>query len=162
MVALMVFGLKIYLCNCKATGQSLLTVISSLINLLLEDKCHLDVIQICWWQFNCASEKSGSIRLIAAGYTWRRLAAKCVNSFTMSRPSDFFAPIQLRVGISGGCESAVHVIRRFTESMPANEFVIAKLDFKNAFNNLRRDAMLEAVYKAVSEIYKFCNLSYSQ
>ena len=46
------------LCNCKATRQSLLTAISSLINLLLEDKsypnCNLNFI---WWQFNCASEE---------------------------------------------------------------------------------------------------------
>ena len=48
-----------------------------------------------------------------------------------------------------------------TESMP-NEFFIAKLDFTNAFNNLRRDAMLEAVYKTVPEIYKFSHLSNSQ
>ena len=43
-----------------------------------------------------------------------------------------------------------------------NEFVIAKLDFTNAFTNLRRDTLLEAVYKTVPEIYKFCHLSYSQ
>ena len=43
-----------------------------------------------------------------------------------------------------------------------NEFVIAKSDFTNACNYLRRDAMLEAVYKTVPEIYKFCHLSYSQ
>ena len=43
-----------------------------------------------------------------------------------------------------------------------NKFVIAKLDFANAFNNLHRDVMLEAVYKTVPEIYKFCHLSYSQ
>ena len=58
--------------------------------------------------------------------------------------NDYFAPIQLGVGVIGGCQSAVHATRRFMESMP-NEFVIAKLDFTNAFNNLRRDAMLEAV-----------------
>ena len=106
-------------------------------------------------------KKSGGIRQIAVGYTWRRLAAKCANSYAMSRLGDFFAPIQLGVGVSGGCESAEHPTRRFMESMP-NEFVIAKLDFTNAFNNLRRDALLEAVYKTVLDIYKFCHLSYSQ
>ena len=66
----------------------------------------------------------------------------------MSRLGDYFAPIQLGVGLSGGCESAVHVTRCFMESKP-NEFVIAKLDFTNAFNNLCRDAMLEVIYKTV-------------
>ena len=79
----------------------------------------------------------------------------------MSRLGNYFAPIQLGVGVSGGCESAVHTTRRFMESMPY-DFVIAKIDFTNAFNNLRRDAMLEAVNKTVPLIYKFCHLSYSQ
>ena len=74
----------------------------------------------------------------------KTIAAKCANSYTTSRLGDYFTPIQLGVGVSGGFESAVHASRRFMESMP-NEFVIAKLDFTNAFNNLRRDAMLEAV-----------------
>ena len=150
------------LCNCKATGQSLLSAISSLINLLLEGKCHPDVIPILFGgNLTALVKKSGGIRPIAVGYTWRRLAAKCANSYAMSRLGDYFAPIQLGVGVSGGCESAVHATRRFMESMP-NEFVIAKLDFTNTFNNLHRDAMLEAVYKTVPEIYKFCHLSYSQ
>ena len=150
------------LCNCKATGQSLLTAIFSLINLLLEGKCHPDVIPILnGGNLIVLVKKSGGIRPIVVGYVWRKLAAKSANSYAMSRLGDYFAPIQLGVGVSGGCESAVRATRRFMDSMP-NEFVIAKLDFTNAFNNLRRDAMLEAVYKTVPEIYKFCHLSYSQ
>ena len=106
-------------------------------------------------------KKSGGNRLIAVGYTWRRQAAKCASSYAMSHLGYYFAPIQLGVSVIGGSESAVHTTRCFMESMP-NEFAIAKLDFTNAFNNLRRDAMLEAVYKTVPEIYKFCHLSYSQ
>ena len=124
------------LCNCKATGQSLLTTISSLISLLLEGKCHPDVIPILLGSNLIALvKKSGGIRQNAVGYTWRRLAAKCANIYAMSRLDDYFALIQLGVGVSGGCESAVHATRRFMESMP-KEFVIAKLDFTNAFNNL--------------------------
>ena len=136
-------------CNCKAAEKSLLTAISSLINLLLDDRCHPDVIPILFGgNLTALVKKSRGIRPIAVGYTWRRLAAKCTNFYAISRLGDYFAPIQLGEGVSGGCESAVHATRRFTESMP-NEFVIAKLDFTNAFNNLRRDAMLEAVYKTV-------------
>ena len=164
MVALMVFGQHIFwtYVTAKATGQSLLTAISSLIHLLLEGKNHPDVIPILFsGNLTALLKKSGGIRSIAVGYTWRRLAAKCANFYAMSRLGDYFAPIQLGVGVSGGCESAVHATRRFMESMP-NEFVIAKLNITNAFNNLRLDAMLEAVYKTVPEIYKFCHLSYSQ
>ena len=130
--------------------------------MLLEDKYHSDVIPILFGgNLTALVKKSGGIHTIAIGYMWRRLAAKCANSYAMSRLGDCFAPIQLGEGVSGGCESAVHATRRFIEFMP-NEFVIAKLDFTNAFNNLRRSAMLKAVYKTVPEIYKFCHLSYSQ
>ncbi|HSN23938.1 MAG TPA: reverse transcriptase domain-containing protein, partial [Methylomicrobium sp.] len=41
------------------------------------------------------------------------------------------------------------------------DFVVAKLDFSNAFNCLHRDTMLDAVRRKVPEIYKYCHLSYS-
>ena len=127
--------------------------ISSFINLLLEGKCHPDVIRILFGgNLTALVKESGSIHTIAEGYMWRRLAAKCANSCAMSRLGDYFAPIQLELGVSGDCESAVHAKRRFMEST-SNEFVIAKLDFINAFNNLCRDAKLEAGLKTVHEIY---------
>ena len=125
-------------------------------------KCHLDVILILLGgNLTAQVKKSDGIRLIAVGYTWRRLAATCANSYAINRLGDYFAPIQLGVGVNGGCKSAEYATRRFMESLP-NEFGLAKFDFMNAFNNLRRDAMLKAVYKTVPEIYKFCHLSYSQ
>ena len=45
--------------------------------------------------------------------------------------------------------------------MPEN-YVLAKIDFSNAFNCLHRDAMLEAVMKDIPEIYSICHLAYSQ
>ena len=57
------------LCNCKATGKSLLTAISSLINLLLEDKCQPDVIPILFGGNSTALvKKSGGIRPTAFRY----------------------------------------------------------------------------------------------
>ena len=136
--------------------------ISSLINLLFESKHHPDVIPILFGgNFTALVKKSGGIRPIPVEYTWRRLAVRCAHSYAMSHLGYYFAPIQLGVGISGGCKSSIHATYCFMESMP-NEFVIAKLDFTNAFNNLRRDAMPEAAYKTVPEIKKFCHLSYSQ
>ena len=36
-------------------------------------------------------------------------------------------------------------------------YVVAKLDFSNAFNCLHRDFMLERVAEMVSELYRFCH-----
>ena len=106
-------------------------------------------------------KKSGGIRPIAIGYTWRRIAAKCANSQAIASLSGYLQPIQLGVGTPGGCEAAVHATRRFVESMPADHCVV-KLDFSNAFNSLHRDVMLNAVLENVPGIYKFCHLSYSK
>jgi len=43
--------------------------------------------------------------------------------------------------------------------MPS-DYVVAKLDFSNAFNSLHRDAMLASVYNNIPELYKFCHLAY--
>ena len=105
-------------------------------------------------------KKSGGVRPIAVGYTWRRLAAKCANSYALSLLRPYLSPRQLGAGIPGGCEAAVHATRRFVESMPADHLV-AKLDFSNAFNCLCRSRMLGEVSKRIPELYKFCHLSYS-
>ena len=106
-------------------------------------------------------KKAGGIRPIAIGYTWRRLAAKCANSYAIAELADLFSPIQLGVGVMGGCEAAVHAARRYAEDMP-DDHVIVKIDISNAFNSLHCDAMLKAVADRVPSIYKFCHLSYSQ
>jgi len=63
-------------------------------------------------------KKSGSISPIAIGYTWRRLAAKCVNKYAIAVLGDSLTPVQLGVGISSGCEAAVHATRRILANMP--------------------------------------------
>jgi len=40
-------------------------------------------------------------------------------------------------------------------------YVVAKLDFCNAFNSLRRDLILRSVLSTVLGIYRFCHLCYS-
>ena len=62
--------------------------------------------------------------------------------------------------MAGGAEAAIHVARKFVQNMKPAE-VLVKMDFANAFNTLRRDAMLEAVYRCFPEIYNFCYLSYA-
>jgi len=74
-------------------------------------------------------KKTGGVRPIAVGYTLRRITAKCANAYAASQLSDYFSPIQLGVGIPGGCEAAVHATRRYIEAMP-DGYVIAKIDFR--------------------------------
>lgn len=150
------------LVNCQEAGPVLLTALTAFANTLLDGKCSPEVTPVLFGGQLIALEKqSGGIRPIAIGYTWRRIAAKCANSYATALLSHYFQPIQLGVGTPGGCEAAVHSTRRFVESMPEDHCVV-KLDFSNAFNSLHRDVMLEAVSAKVPGIYKFCYLSYNK
>ena len=107
------------------------------------------------------NKKNGGFRPIAIGFTLRRLASKCANSFGISRLKAYFYPQQLGVGTPGGCEAAIHAARRFLESLPANS-VLVKLDFSNAFNSIHRRDMLSSVHDRIPELYPYCYSAYSQ
>ena len=105
-------------------------------------------------------KKDGGLRPIAIGYTIRRLAAKCANKYDTEKLAAQLAPIQLGVSIPGGAEAAVHALRRCADDLP-NDHIIVKLDFTNAFNTLRCDEMLDAIWRQVPEIYNFAHATYN-
>ena len=63
-------------------------------------------------------------------------------------------PTQLGFGTPGGCEAAVHATRRYlsqaSEVLPR---VLLKVDYKNAFNTLKRDCLLRVVKEEFPQIY---------
>ena len=98
-----------------------------------------------------------------AGGSLRRLVAKCANmltfNFAQRKLAVYVFPIQLGVAVLGGCEAAVHASRRFLEGMAVDK-ILVKLDFSNAFNTIRRDAVLNAVAVRLPELYRFCSSAY--
>ena len=146
----------------KEIGTDLVSTITAFTNILLEGKCHDKVTPIIFsGSLIALTKKSGGIRPIAIGYAWRRLSAKCANTYAVAILADYFGPIQLGVGVPSGCEAAVHATRRFAEHLPDDQ-VIVTLNFTSAFNSLHRDAMLEAISVRVPAIYKFGHLAYNQ
>ena len=141
--------------------QPLIEALTEFVNVLLRGECPPEVRPIFFGGNMIAlSKTSGGLRPIALGYVWRRLAAKCANRYAVARLSSHFAPLQLGIGVPGGCEAAVHATRRFIRGMH-NDQVLVKLDFTNAFNSLRRDVMLESVFHTIPEIYRFVQQAYS-
>lgn len=148
--------------NCREIGPELHPALAGFVNCLLQGEIHPQVSPVLFGGNLIALEKkSGGIRPIAVGYTLRRIAAKCANSYATSQLTDYFNPIQMGVGVPGGCEAAVHATRRYIDAMPHGH-VVAKIDFSNAFNSLRRDLLLRSVASTVPGIYRFCHLAYSQ
>ena len=96
-------------------------------------------------------KKGGGVRPIAVGCTLRRLAAKCAGNRVMQAMGALLAPHQLGYGVPLGAEAAVHATRVFLQNLQLGHLIL-KLDFRNAFNCLRRDKMIKAVGKLVPEL----------
>ncbi len=73
---------------------------------------------------------------------------------------DMLRPLRLGFGTPYGCEAAVHAARLHLHSSPGS--IMVKLDFKNAFNCLRRDKMLTAVQNLASELLPFIFSAYEK
>ena len=65
----------------------------------------------------------------------------------------FLSPLQLGYDVLLGAEAAIHSAR-YQKDLPPDH-VLAKLDFNNAFNMVRRDKVLEAACKYIPELYPY-------
>jgi len=87
------------------------------------------------------AKKQGGIRPIAVRYVWRRLAAKVACTHVKVASASLLAPRQLGFGVHGGAKAEVRAARRYLDNMQQGQLFL-KIDFRNAFNTLRRDAIL--------------------
>ena len=135
------------LVTCQESGHDFLTALTAFINLLLSGGCPSEVAPIFFGgRLLALNKKSGGVRPIAIGFSLRRLASKCANFYDANRLRSYFHPLQLGVGIPGGCEAAIHSARRYFEALPTDP-VLVKLDFSNAFNSFHRSPSRHAPCK---------------
>ena len=59
-----------------------------------------------------------------------------------------------------GAEAAAHATRTYRHHLPLDHTIV-KLDFKNAFNTIRQDKMLEAAKKSILELFSYIFSCYS-
>ena len=95
------------------------------------------------------------VRPIAVGFTLRRLPAKIIILDCRDFCKTEFQPSQLGVGTPKGAETAIHALRAYLENPASQDKVILKIDFKNAFNCIRRDKFLALVKHKIPNIYNF-------
>ena len=72
----------------------------------------------------------------------------------------YLSPLQLGYGTPLGVEAAIHSARLYLQDLPINH-VLVKLDFKNAFNTVRQDKVLEAASEFVPELFLYLYSCYS-
>jgi hypothetical protein len=106
---------------------------------------------------------NGGVRPIAVGEAWPRALGRIVAKVCSSALQDFFLPLQLGVGTAGGAESIIHCTKLFHESIikdPSSNNAILTIDYRNAFNCVRRGAITAALPEELSNLRSFLHWSY--
>ena len=80
-----------------------------------------------------AKKKDGTLRPIAVGEVLRRLASKCAMSVIKEKAVSLLSPLQLGVGVPGGCETVVHVVQALLNEKN-DDLAVVQVDYVNAFN----------------------------
>ena len=150
------------LLSSASNDDPLLQAITDFINMMLEGRTPDRVRPIIFGASLLAlTKRCGGVRPIAVGYVWRRLASKVACQAVTPQSVALLAPRQVGFGVASGCEGAIHAARRYTENMQDGQLLL-KLDFKNAFNSIRRDSMLEAVALHLPSLYRFVESAYGE
>ncbi|GAV01296.1 hypothetical protein RvY_12033 [Ramazzottius varieornatus] len=129
--------------------------LADLVGSMLDGKVPEDVCPALYGASLIAlSKKTGGIRPIAVGNTEWRSAGKIISKRVMEATSKHVRPQKLGYGTRGGAEAAVHSTRGFLSGQAGRQ-ILLKLDFRNAFNSVSRDRLLEEAQKFLPEIYPF-------
>jgi Reverse transcriptase (RNA-dependent DNA polymerase) len=107
---------------------------------------------------------------LAVGETLRRLNSKLGVSFVKGRAAMYFGPqddpdvpVQLGVGIPGGAEIAVHLVRSVVEPHGGDvSFALRTFDFTKAFNEVPRQKILDVVQEKYPELYPYVKMCYAK
>ena len=79
------------------------------------------------------------------------------------RATKFLGNVQVGCGTKRGAEIAAHSFRNlFERDENPKSTVLLKLDFKNAFNSLKRETMLNHVYSNRPELYNYTHCEYGK
>ena len=141
--------------------QALLPALVSFVQLMLDGATPPSIRPFFFGaNLTALHKKQGGIRPIAVSCTLRRLTAKVAGNLVMKEMGNLLAPRQLGFGVRGGGEAAVHAVRLYLHDIDPGRAVL-KLDFRNAFNTIRRDKMLVAVLEHVPALYPFVRSEYS-
>ena len=108
-------------------------------------------------------DSSPNVRPIAVGEALRHLVGKCPCLVTKSKVADFFDPLQFRVACSSGAEKVIHGLRNCMDKhWNTEDFVVLKVDMRNAFNVVSRQAVLDECSVHFPELLPWVSWCYGQ
>ncbi|KAF2884151.1 hypothetical protein ILUMI_22040 [Ignelater luminosus] len=148
--------------SASDAGRSLLMSITQLCNLMLAGKVNALICPILYGASLCALKtKDGGLRPIAVGNVFRRLTAKLACHSVREDFGNYFRPHQVGFATQRGCEAAIHAVRTFANAPKNVGKVLLEIDYKNAFNSVERDVMIQEVSKKTPSLFPFLWQCYS-
>eukprot|EP00731_Ephydatia_muelleri_P011926 Em0006g820a len=136
--------------------SSLLSALKAVINKLASGRALPEIAEYLAGATVIALKKpvGNDIRPIAVGEVLRRLTSKCLCAIVKSKASEFFNPYQYGVVCPSGVEKIIHSLRSSIDDHWFDEdFNVAKVDLRNAFNLVSRNAVLENCAEFFPEIF---------
>ena len=142
-------------CPSPDRGNKALLSITATVNHLCAGRGPPDVIpHLCGATLLATNKKGGGHRPIAVGEVLRRLVSKCLSRSAQSAAHRILTPLQVGVGVKGGCEAIVHAVSRTLEdpTLPPDSKWTLLLDFSNAFNSISRASMFSEVRSRIPSL----------
>ena len=136
--------------SCPSPDRSAhaLRALTDLVHVMSAGNIPSEVIpHLCGATLLANRKKDGGLRPIAVGEVLRRLTSKCLARHVQEDAIHTLAPLQLGVGVKGGCEAIIHSVANIHEdiSIPHDQRWTLLLDFSNAFNSIDRGCMFEEI-----------------
>ena len=150
-----------FLCLSPAYGDQAISAVLDVVNLLARGEAPTSIAPyLCGAILLALKKKDGGIRPIAVGEILRRLVAKCLCRLSSQKAASLLVPLQVGVGVPGGCEAVSHALNGLVATVSdTTSLAILQVDLKNAFNTLDRSSILWQVADQFPELLQSC---YSQ
>ena len=103
----------------------------------------------------------GVCQPISVGCMLRRLVGKVCYNLVAAEMASLLSPPQLKYDVREGVEAVVHTTCCDHSNM-APDHSLVNIDFKNAFNSIRRDRILTAVQDFCPTLYPFVHCLYAE
>ena len=130
--------------GCPSPDQSnqLLAALTRFVNCLASGRTPTTITpHLCGATLLASKKPKGGHRPIAVREVLRRLVSKCLATSAHRQALALLSPLQMGVGVRGGCEAIVHATNWLMSSLPDKDRWTLLLDFTNAFNSINRQTM---------------------
>ena len=135
-------------CPSPALAERVTRSLTALVNILCAGQTPPTVVpHLCGATLLPSQKKDGGLWPIAVGEVLCCLTSKYLSQAVLADAFQALTPLQMGVGVKGGCEAIVHSIAHTMEDpnlLPDDCWTLL-MDFSNAFNSVNRGLMFKEI-----------------